>query len=64
MPQTIPCKLEHILNPIYPSKDKDIKKVNKLSSIQERNNKHKKAPYNIDDPEFEAEVGDKSRSGK
>ena len=64
MPQTSPCKLEHILNPIYPSEDKDIKKVNKLNSIQERNNTHKKAPCNVHDPEFEAEVGNKSTSGK
>ena len=62
MPQTSPCKLEYILNPIYPSKDKDIKKVNSLNSIQERNNT-KKTPYNVHDPEIEVEVGDKSTSG-
>ena len=63
MSQTSPCKLEYILNPIYPSKDKDIKKVNKLNSTQERNNT-RKTPYNDHDPEFEVEVGDKSTSGK
>ena len=56
-------KLEYILNPIYPSRDKDIKKVNNLNSIQERNNT-KKTPYNVYYPESEVEVGDKSASGK
>ena len=64
MPQASPCKLEHILNPTYRSKDKDIKKVNKLNSIQERNNTHRKTLYNVHDPEFETEVGDKSTSRK
>ena len=40
MPQTSACKLEYVLNPIYPSKGKDIKKVNKLNIIQERNKKN------------------------
>ena len=39
-----------------------MKKVNKLKSIQERNNT--KTLYNIHDPEFEVEVGNKSTSGK
>ena len=65
MPQGSPCKLEYILNPIYPSKDKYIEKLNKLNSIQERNNTYKKTPpYNVHDPEFKVEVGDKSTSGK
>ena len=42
MPQTSPFKLEYILNPIYHPKDKDIKKANKLNTIQERNNLHTK----------------------
>ena len=42
-----------------------MKKVNKPKSIQERNNTHKKKPpYNVHDPEFEVEVGDKSTSTK
>ena len=66
MPQTSPCKLEHNLNPIYPSKGKGIKKANKLNTINEGNNTHKKekAPYNVHDSEFEVEVGDKSTSSK
>ena len=38
MPQTSPWKLEYVLNPIYASKDKEIKKANKLGITQERNN--------------------------
>ena len=42
-----------------------MKKVNKLKSIQEKNNAHiKKTPYNIHDQKFEVEVGNKSTSGK
>ena len=64
MPQANTCKLEYILNPIYPSKDKDIKNVNKLNTIKERNNAHtKKTSYSVHDPDFEVEVGDKSTSG-
>ena len=37
-----PCKLEYILNPIYPLKDKDMKKANKLNTIQDKNNTQKK----------------------
>ena len=59
MPQTSPCKLEYILNPIYPSKDKEIKNANKLNTIKERNNT-KKTSYSVHD----LEVGDKSTSGK
>ena len=76
MPQTSPCKLEYILNPIYRSKDKDIKNANKLNTIQEWNNTHrntqkhthtqihKHPQYNVHDPEFVVEVHDKSTSGK
>ena len=65
MPQTSPCKLEYILNPIYPSKDKDIKNANKLNTIKERNNTHtKKTSCSVHDPEFEVEIGAKSTSGK
>ena len=80
MPQTSPCKLEYILNPIYRSKDKDIKNANKLNTIQEWNKTptntqkhththtdsqtHTIAPYNVHDPEFVVEVHDKSTSGK
>ena len=60
MPQTNLCKLEYILNPAYPSKDKDIKNANKLNTIKERNNKHKKTSYSVHD----LEVGAKSNSGK
>ena len=60
MPQTSPCKLEYILNPIYPSKDKDIKNANKLNTIKERNNTQKKTSYSVHD----LEVGGKSTSGK
>ena len=42
MPQASPSKLEYVLNPIYPSKGKTMKKLNKLNTIQERNNTHKK----------------------
>ena len=64
MPQTSPCKLEYILNPIYPSKDKDIKNANKLNTIKERNNTQKKTSCSVHDPEFEVEIGAKSTSGK
>ena len=40
-----------------------IKNVNKLNTIKERNDTQK-APYNVHDPEFEVEVGDKPTSGK
>ena len=43
--------------PFYPSKTKTMKKVHKFISIQERNNKKS---FNVNDPEFEVEVGDKS----
>ena len=64
MPQASPSKLEYVLNPIYPSKGKTMKKLNKLNTIQERNNTHKKTRYNVHDPEFKKEVCDKSTSGK
>ena len=64
MPQTSPCKLEYILNPIYPSKDKDIKNANKLNTIKERNNTQKKTSCSVHDSEFEVEIGAKSTSGK
>ena len=34
--------LEYILNPIYPLKDKHMKKANKLNTIQDKNNTQKK----------------------
>ena len=60
MPKTIPFNFEYILNPIYPSKDKEIKNANKLNTIKERNNTKKKTSYSVHD----LEVGDKSTSGK
>ena len=58
--------MEYIQNLIYPSKDKDIKEENKLNTIQERNNtqRNKKAQYNLHDPEFEVEIGNKCSSEK
>ena len=58
--------MEYILNLIYPSKDKDIKEENKLNTIQERNirQQNKKAQYNLHDPEFEVEIGNKYSSKK
>ena len=41
----------------------NIKNVNKLNTIKERNNTQK-TPYNVHGPEFEVEVGDKPTSGK
>ena len=38
MSQTITWKLEYILNPFCPSKDKNMKKENKLKSIKEKSN--------------------------
>ena len=38
-----------------------MKKVNKLKSLQEKNNTHtKKTPNNVHDQKFEVEVGNKS----
>ena len=64
MPQTSPCKLEYILNSIYPSKDKHIKKTNKLNTMQEKNNKRKKQYCIAFMIQNLKKVGDKSTSRK
>ena len=63
MPQTSQSKLEYIVNPFCRSKDKNMKKVNK-AQVNTREIIQTKPPYNVHDPEFEVEAGDKSTPGK